>query len=102
MWADYPTLRASNAPYTIYHSGGSTTVTVDQHYNGGVWNYLGTFTLSPGQNHRVELTDQADGRVIADAINITRVGAAPPTTTWTPAFAQCDATHERRLFLPCP
>jgi RHS repeat-associated protein len=89
MWADH-TNRASNAPYTIYHAGGSTTVQVDQHVNGGIWNYLGTFTMSPGQNHRVELTDQANGRVIADAINITRAGALPPTATWAPSFIQRD------------
>jgi hypothetical protein len=45
---------------------------------------LGTFALTPAQNHRVVLTDQADGLVIADAVQVTRVGAPGPMAIWTP------------------
>ncbi|MEP6664158.1 MAG: N-acetylmuramoyl-L-alanine amidase, partial [Verrucomicrobiota bacterium] len=42
--------RSSSAPYIVYHTGGSTVVSVDQKVNGGKWNLLGTFTLADGAN----------------------------------------------------
>jgi RHS repeat-associated protein len=65
--------RATNATYTVIHAGGSSPVAVDQQVNGGVWNLLGTFSLSPGTAHKVTLTDQANGYVIADAIRLVPV-----------------------------
>jgi len=47
----------NNAPYTTYHASGSTTVLGDQISTGGKWTLLGTYSLAPGQNHRVVLTD---------------------------------------------
>jgi RHS repeat-associated protein len=70
--------RASNAKYTINHSGGSDTVTVNQLQNGSQWNLLGTFTLDA--NSTVSLSDNANGYVIADAISILPAGT-PPTVT---------------------
>jgi RHS repeat-associated protein len=64
------TNRATNAPYTVFHASGSTAIQVNQKVRGGEWNLLGTFTMAPGQNHRVRLTDQANGLVVADAIKI--------------------------------
>ncbi len=97
----------ANAPYTIYHEDGSTTVTVNQQQNDSTWMLLGTFTMAPGQNHRVALADTANGTkysgsdtfsaihdecdsVIADAVCVTRVGAPPPTATWTPTLPRRD------------
>jgi len=71
-WTAHPN-RASDAGYTVTHSGGSTVVPVNQQVNGGVWNLLGTFSLSPGSAHKVTLTDQANGYVIADAIRLVPV-----------------------------
>ncbi|WP_225308609.1 golvesin C-terminal-like domain-containing protein [Hypericibacter terrae] len=84
--------RGTGVPYTVYYDGGSSTVRVNQTANGGKWNLLGTYALTPGQNHRVDLTDQATGgtNVIADAVQITRVGAPPPTATWAPTLPRCD------------
>jgi len=89
-WWVAGTDRATNAPYTIYHSGGSTTVAVNQQANGGKWNLLGSFTMAPGQNHRVVLSDLANGVVAADAVQVTRVGAPPPTATWQPTLPRAD------------
>ena len=71
--------RTSEATYTIHHAGGSTAVTVNQRGSGGSWNLLGTFTLTPGSNHRVVLADDApDGSwVIADAIKFEKVPPVP-------------------------
>lgn len=60
--------RASNASYAITHTGGSTTVAVDQRQSGGTWVSLGIYTLDA--DSEVTLTDQADGYVIADAIRV--------------------------------
>jgi RHS repeat-associated protein len=62
--------RATNATYTVYHAGGATTVTVNQRLQGGEWNLLGTFSLAPSSNHRVVLSDNANGVVVADAVKI--------------------------------
>jgi RHS repeat-associated protein len=62
--------RATNATYTVTHATGSSAIPVNQQQGGGTWNPLGTFSLSPGSNHKISLTDQANGFVIADAIRL--------------------------------
>jgi len=42
-WTAYPN-RATNAKYTITHSGGSDLVTVNQQANTATWQLLGTYT----------------------------------------------------------
>ncbi len=67
-----------------------TAVTANQQQNGGTWNLLGAFTMAPGQNHCIVLSDNANGEVAADAVQVTRVGAPPPTATWTPSLPRAD------------
>ena len=81
--------RASDAKYTVNHTTGSDTVTVNQQQNGGQWNLLGTYTLD--NTSTAELSSDANGYVIADGITILPAGTPPnPTTplhetaTWTP------------------
>ncbi len=64
--------RASSAPYIVYHSGGSTTVTADQTQNNGTWVSLGTYTFSSGLATRVALScwTSSGDYVIADAIKL--------------------------------
>jgi RHS repeat-associated protein len=93
-WTQDPN-RATDAPYTVHHDGGATTVTANQEVNGGLWVALGTYAMSPGLNHRVELSDAADGRVIADAVKLVPDGNARAVVAdamrfvpaETPAFA---------------
>ena len=66
-WTAHPN-RASNASYAIEHTGGSTTVAVDQRQSGGTWISLGIYALDA--DSEVTLTDQADGYVVADAIRV--------------------------------
>jgi hypothetical protein len=69
--------RATNAPYTVHHAGGQTTVTVNQEVNGGLWVLLGSFELDPlEEDHRVELTNQANERVAAGALRYVRDAGA--------------------------
>ena len=78
----------TDAKYTIHHSGGSDTVSVNQKQNGGQWNLLGTYTLD--SNSTVDLSSIANGYVIADAITILPAGTPPTvipqgeTATWAP------------------
>jgi len=83
-WTANPN-RATDAKYTVVHAGGSTLHTVNQQANGGAWNLLGTYTLNPGTAHKVFLTDQANGYVIADAIRLVSTNVAPTVSITAPA-----------------
>src|SRR5207302_2331679 len=75
--------RASNAPYTILDGSTSLgTVQVNQQADpkgfsdqGGTWQDLGTVTIN-GNQLIVQLSNNANGYVIADAIRVERVGNA--------------------------
>ncbi len=67
-WWHQASGRATNAHYVINHNGGSADVYVDQTVNGGQWNTIGTYQFTAGTSGNVVLTDQADGRVCADAV----------------------------------
>ncbi|CAD7768212.1 Doubled CXXCH motif (Paired_CXXCH_1) [Candidatus Methanoperedenaceae archaeon GB50] len=75
-WPIYTSGRATNAPYTVYYSGGSETIRVNQKVGGGRWNYLGTWNFSAGTSGYVVLSDDADGVVMADAIRFVKGGNA--------------------------
>jgi hypothetical protein len=60
--------RATDAKYTVYYDGGSEPVTVNQEIHGGQWNFLGTFSFATGTSGYVQLTDDANEYVIADAV----------------------------------
>ena len=60
--------RASNAPYTVYHSGGNETVLISQKDGGGGWTYIGTYNFDAGTGGYAVLSDDANGYVIADAM----------------------------------
>lgn len=92
-WTEHAN-RASDATYTVTHAGGSTAVPVNQQANGGAWNLLGTFSLSPGTAHKVTLTDQANGYVIADAIRLVPVSAPAPLALY---FVHTDHLNTPRL-----
>ncbi len=56
-----------------------------------MWKPLGTFNMTPGQNHRVEISDRVTaGTVLADAVTFEWTGLTPPTATWTPALSRRD------------
>jgi hypothetical protein len=64
---------ATNAPYTIYHNGGSSQVIVNQTVNGDQWNLLGTYYFDSGTSGYVVLSNKANNRVYADAIKWEKV-----------------------------
>lgn len=64
------TNRATVAPYQIVHSGGTTTVNVNQQTNNGTWVLLGTFNFTAGSAERVRLScwTTLGYYVVADAV----------------------------------
>lgn len=63
---------ATDAKYTVNHSGGSVVKTVNQTANTGTWVSLGSYSFAEGNSHRVSLSDQAGGTVVADAVKLVR------------------------------
>jgi hypothetical protein len=68
-WEGHPN-GATDAKYTIHYDGGSDAVERNQQMNGGQWNFLGTYPFVRGAPGYVVLSDEADGHVVADAIQL--------------------------------
>lgn len=77
VYAWYPagSNRPSNAPYVIHHTGGTTSVTLNQQINGGTWNSLGTYNFATGTAGNAQVTDNFTGTsvVMADAFKFVYV-----------------------------
>lgn len=73
---------ASGVPVDVLHADGTTTVTVDQKVNGGMWNLLGTFSFNAGTGGYARIrTTGTSGYVIADAVRFVRGGITSPQVT---------------------
>ena len=59
---------ASSFELTVIHAGEEATLTLDTSELRGGWNLLGRFDFEEGEEAVVELSDQADGRLYADAV----------------------------------
>ncbi len=70
IWPAAPN-RDANVSITIQHSGGVTTVNVNQQQNGGQWNSLGIYNLAPGSAAVTVNTTGTTGYVIVDAVRFT-------------------------------
>jgi hypothetical protein len=69
------TNRSTTAPYIVYHTGGSTTVNVNQQNNNGAWVLLGTYNFFQGSTaDRVKLScwTTAGFYVVADAVRFVK------------------------------
>jgi RHS repeat-associated protein len=63
--------RATDATYQVSTSSGfNEIVEANQSQNGGQWNLLATIDINQGESLSVSLSDQANGYVIADSIQI--------------------------------
>lgn len=77
-WYPAGTNRADNAPFTVYHANGTSTVNVNQQINGGGWYVLGTYSFFTGNSGFVRLANNANPSVVlADAIRFRQISAAP-------------------------
>ena len=79
--------RSTAAPYTIYYSGGTQTVPVNQS-TGGPWTTLTSQPFTAGTSHKVVLGDVTDSTkaVVADAVRFTKwatvTKAAKTNSVW--------------------
>ncbi|MFK7692228.1 fibronectin type III domain-containing protein [Paenibacillus sp. HJGM_3] len=63
--------RAGNAKYTVTTSAGSKTYQADQRpVRGGTWNIMGIHTFNAGTSSYIQLSDAANGEVVADAVKL--------------------------------
>ncbi|HNT37065.1 MAG TPA: hypothetical protein PKH07_18895, partial [bacterium] len=89
--------RASNAPYTVYYSGGSQSFSIDQRTGGGTWVLLGRFAFDAGSTGYVKLSNNTGATgsvVIADAVRFTPVVSTPTNTpTRTPTVPTSTPTQ---------
>jgi hypothetical protein len=79
VWYPEGTNRATDAPFTVNHAAGATTIKVNQQKTGGRWVRLGDFDFVAGQGS-VVLTDAiADSTkiVVADAVKATKWPSTP-------------------------
>ena len=75
--------RGSNVAYSIIHNGGTSAVTVNQQQNGGQWNLLGTYTLT-STKAKISVSNNANGNVSADAVQVIPVSAFNDKAVWDP------------------
>lgn len=69
VWWPYASNNAWNARFTVYYDGGSKTIIKNQRTDYDRWATLGKFKFTPGQQARVELSDNTlNGQVAADAV----------------------------------
>ncbi len=82
VFARYPEITgaATDAKYTVKHGGGDAVKTVDQTTNTGTWVSLGSYSFAEGNSHKVTLTDEAGGTVVADAVKLSATTRARLTT----------------------
>jgi RHS repeat-associated protein len=70
---------ATNAPFKVEHSAGSTAKVVNQTQQAGTWVSLGSFSFSEGDGgpgRQIVLSDNAGGTVVADAVKLVRDNSA--------------------------
>lgn len=69
-WWPQGSNRSQSAPYTVYYSGGTTTVNCNQQINGGRWNLLTTQYFGTGTGYPTKLScwTTTGYVVMADAI----------------------------------
>ncbi len=81
VWYPQHTNRAGDAPFTVHHAGGQTTVPVNQQINGGMWFVLGTFEFDANAVNKVVLTNavsDTEKLVVADAVRCRRLTNTGP------------------------
>ncbi|MBN1514523.1 MAG: family 10 glycosylhydrolase [Phycisphaerae bacterium] len=82
IWYVQGANRAVDAPFTVYHAGGSTTVDVNQQTNGETWFSLGAYCFNAGTDGYVRLgTDASAYVVIADAMRFELVSTSTVNLT---------------------
>ena len=61
------------SPFTVRYAGGKKTHKIDQTSDSSGWKVLGSYRFKAGMAGYVELTNNANGNVVADAVRFERV-----------------------------
>lgn len=77
--------RPPDVPYTVYYSGGSATVKVDQRVNGGRWNLLGSYPFSTTGSVTVSDAASSGTDLVADSVRLVYRSSAMPGVSAPPA-----------------
>lgn len=78
---------ATDARYVVDYGGLLNDVTtVDQSSGGGTWVSLGSFSLDEGNSATIELSDNANGTVLADGVKLVRDTSNDPADTESKSF----------------
>lgn len=84
VWYPESGNRAIDAPFTIYHRDGQTTVNVNQRVAGGQWVSLGDFHFTQNDaNNRIVLANTISNTadlVVADAVRVQLIAEEPSTS----------------------
>jgi hypothetical protein len=76
VWYPQSNNRAIDSPFTVYYSGGSSTINVNQRQAGGQWLALGVFHFNAVAGERIELSNaiadplSGSNLVLADAVRV--------------------------------
>ena len=87
---------ASSFELTVIHGGEEVMLTLDTSELHGGWNLLGRFEFVEGEEAVVELSDQADGRLYADAVRWRFVDPDRPDLVYQEDIAPWDMMGMRR------
>ena len=83
----------AGAAYTIWHAGGTSTRTISQQANVGLWTTLGEFDLNAGNGNVIRLTNLTNDSGLGvwfDAIRLLPVDAPPPPPPPPPTATNVD------------
>jgi len=61
---------AYDTPHTIYYTGGSKTIPVNQQKDEGKWNSLGAYPFAQDTIAKIVIGNKAHGNVVADAVKL--------------------------------
>jgi lysophospholipase L1-like esterase len=84
MWHTYTSTRGANVPVDVRHASGTDRVYVDQRFDAGQWNSLGTYSFNAGTGYSITLYSLPDPySTCADAVRLVEIGAVntPPVAT---------------------
>ncbi len=101
--------QATDAPFTVYDGAVARgTVRISQKvapsgavFEGSPWESLGKFSIT-GDTLRVELSDDADGNVIADAVRIVAAGNKVEVVSLEKSFSGEDVTAHVSVTVQVP
>lgn len=85
LWYPESSNRATDAPFTVYHAQGTTTIRVNQQINGGRWVLLGQFRFRGDGTDKVVLSNAISDTsklVVADAVKTVFVDVPARVSHW--------------------